>query len=148
VSRRGCIQELYRIFDTIEPDEYGCHNYPTAWSGHYVIVTIAGVRKSVHRWALERKLGRPIKPALHTCDWKSCVNPDHLYEGTNKDNARDLALRHPETWDYMRDPNSSARLKLKSWNNTYINPGARARWVGERASQHWARLALQQIERR
>jgi hypothetical protein len=32
---------------------------------------------------------------LHTCDNPNCVNPDHLYIGTNKQNAIDRCARHP-----------------------------------------------------
>src|SRR3990167_8748892 len=30
---------------------------------------------------------------LHDCDIACCVNPDHLYIGTNKDNVRDRVIR-------------------------------------------------------
>lgn len=49
-----------------------------------------------HRFSLELKLGRPIKPgmyACHTCDYPTCVNPNHLYEGTHQDNVNDAVRR-------------------------------------------------------
>jgi len=33
------------------------------------------------------------KSVLHTCDNKLCVNPDHLYLGSHKDNSRDAKQR-------------------------------------------------------
>jgi hypothetical protein len=30
---------------------------------------------------------------LHTCDVRSCVNPDHLYAGTQNQNLRDMTVR-------------------------------------------------------
>lgn len=48
-----------------------------------------------HRFAWERASG-PIPAGLnvlHRCDNRACVNPDHLYLGTQKDNGRDMAVR-------------------------------------------------------
>ena len=34
------------------------------------------------------------KMVLHTCDVRCCVNPDHLYVGTRKQNMKDARERH------------------------------------------------------
>lgn len=115
------LDQFYAICDAIVPDEYGCHQ----WSGikvkaikgyHYrVTVGFKGPKVYVNRVALERKLGRPIKPgfdALHHCDCGSCVNPDHLYEGTDKDNMRDRVQRNPESFDSSRSERQKQHLGL------------------------------------
>lgn len=50
---------------------------------------------SAHRLAYEEAHGTIPQGlmVLHTCDVKRCVNPDHLYLGTAKDNALDAMNR-------------------------------------------------------
>jgi hypothetical protein len=134
------LDEFYRICDSIQPDEYGCKNYPSKVPpGYYKHVRINGRRHGVHRLALQRKLERKIQPgyyALHHCDHKSCVNPDHLYEGTDKDNVRDMIKRNPEWLEnvrkFTRSAEHLARLKqnakspdniarLKRWRESQEN---------------------------
>jgi HNH endonuclease len=47
-----------------------------------------------HRIVLEKKLGRPIKPGYeccHSCDTPNCVNENHLFEGTHRENMLDAS---------------------------------------------------------
>lgn len=53
-----------------------------------------GTKRTValHRFILSLKLGRKLLPridACHKCDVPTCVNPDHLFEGTRRDNVLD-----------------------------------------------------------
>lgn len=55
-----------------------------------------GKTERAHRKALEEKLGRALLPgmhALHHCDNPPCVQQEHLYEGTQADNNRDMRSR-------------------------------------------------------
>lgn len=69
-------------------------------SSGYGLLQLNGVKVYAHRLSLERKLGRPIgrdMQACHTCDNPPCIAPEHLFEGTISDNARDMHAkgRHP-----------------------------------------------------
>lgn len=57
-----------------------------------------------HRYAYTKYKGiiRGAHMICHTCDNPSCVNPDHLYEGTHKDNMKDI--RDRKRWGGKRKP--------------------------------------------
>lgn len=71
------------------------------WSGTlqqkgYGTLMVDNERHSVHRIAWTLHFG-PIPHRLmvcHSCDVPSCVNPNHLFLGTNSDNMRDAAQKH------------------------------------------------------
>lgn len=58
----------------------------TSWQGRF---------RQVHRMLWEREHG-PVPAGLyvlHHCDVRHCVNPAHLYVGTQTDNMRDMVVR-------------------------------------------------------
>lgn len=58
-------------------------------------LTSKGKWHKAHRESLKafKNLNIDGLGALHICDNKACVNPDHLYAGTQKDNVRDMLVR-------------------------------------------------------
>jgi hypothetical protein len=79
-----------------EPNS-GCLLWLGAIDGEgYGHTKVEGRRRGVHRIALERKLGRPLRPgelSCHKCDVRICINEDHLFPGSNDDNMADMAAK-------------------------------------------------------
>lgn len=61
----------------------------------YGIVLVNGKHTRAHRVSFVMAYGSIAddKLACHTCDNPSCVNPLHLYEGTDKENTADCIAR-------------------------------------------------------
>jgi 1,2-phenylacetyl-CoA epoxidase PaaB subunit len=91
---------LHKVGDCLVPiskrGNIKAENKPTAvtyegemWSGHRLSY-------SLNNSPIPRLCGsKKYKFVCHTCDYKPCVNPSHLYLGDAKDNVRDLFERHP-----------------------------------------------------
>lgn len=64
--------------------------------GGYGQILYFGRNVLAHRVLMEIKIGRKLPPKIlvcHKCDNPSCVNLDHLFLGTHKDNALDMAAK-------------------------------------------------------
>lgn len=92
------IQELDECI--IDPRKPGPSGYVP------VSYRVAGIRfyTNAHRQAWEKAFG--LIPAgmlvCHKCDNRACINPSHLFLGSNKDNTQDMVgkKRH---WNQQKD---------------------------------------------
>ncbi len=89
-------KDKQRILSKIHKDENGCWLFTGAihWRG-YGAFWFKNKTISAHRASYELFKG-PIEKNLlvcHHCDVQRCVNPDHLFLGTNQDNSDDMTVK-------------------------------------------------------
>lgn len=77
-----------------EENEDGCWIWQFATSQQgYGVMRSGGENRRSHRVSYELHVG-PLDDDLqinHKCHVEACVNPDHLYQGTHKDNMQDAS---------------------------------------------------------
>jgi len=82
--------------------------------GGYGSITIDGQHKMTHRVCYEEYFGEIPDGLLvcHRCDNPPCINPDHLFLGTQSDNLQDMyAKGRQNIYDRHGVNNSNCKLK-------------------------------------
>lgn len=89
-----CAEDLDKFF--IPEPNSGCFIWTAAVDGHgYGAVSFGGTMRLAHRvyWMLTKGEIPDGMFLLHKCDNPLCINPDHLFPGTQKDNMRDKVAK-------------------------------------------------------
>ena len=85
-----------RILNKINIDDNGCWLLPPdKYKSGYVGLDVDNVTKRAHKVSWEVFIG-PVPEGLlvlHSCDVRNCVNPAHLWLGTQKDNMKDCKVK-------------------------------------------------------
>lgn len=97
--------------------ETGCWEWQRARARKgYGVISLFGGALLAHRASFVAFKGRlPIKLVCHTCDSPPCVNPDHLWDGTEGENTRDMVAKGRHRSGYpRREGEAHPRAKLSA----------------------------------
>lgn len=135
-----------RFMDKVEKTE-NCWIWKGAHGKDYGKMTVEKRHKDSHRMAYELFKG-PIPEGmwvLHTCDNRLCVNPNHLWLGTQKDNLHDM---------YSKRRAAKGISQWNKYSNKLIvemrSSGLTARQLSEKygIDQNYAKRVLNGTDRR
>lgn len=89
-----------RIMKNCEKSDSGCWEWKKAKRNGYGQTSVLGKQEIAHRasWIIFRGEIPSGMNINHKCNNKGCVNPDHLYVGTQQENVNDMIRSNRGWW--------------------------------------------------
>lgn len=124
VKSGSTIRERLDYYSVPEPNT-GCLLWIGSERGkllRYGSLRIFNKIHSAHRLSFEISYGKKIPYGLdvcHKCDTPECINPQHLFVGTRKDNMQDCIKKNRNPWMVKKDfckrghPFSGENLRIR-----------------------------------
>ncbi len=85
---------------TVRDETTGCLVWQKAKFNGYPAMWVNGKQRALHRMRLEERIGRTLakgEVACHSCDNAACLEPAHLFVGTQADNVADMIAKGRES---------------------------------------------------
>lgn len=117
------IRRFERNFEPVPVS--GCWIWTSYTGGRddsYGKIYVDGKLRYAHRFSYEIYKGAipPGLDVLHICDVKLCVNPNHLYAGTDSDNKADFLLRGDTSNNFNANKTHCKRGHPLTGDNLYV----------------------------
>lgn len=161
------LQKLNEIFEKIDKENFKKNSKEFFWAnvektntcwnwvgsksskkgegGGYGQFWVDGKMVRVHRFSYELHKGKITNGLFvcHTCDNSLCVNPDHLWLGTNKENITDM-MRKQRGHVKPGEENPQAKLtweKVRQIRELYVKNEMGYKKLGRLFSVNWRTIA-------
>ena len=93
----------------------GCIYAKRVRSDGYGVISVNGKERTAHRVTWERTYGFIPNGlfVLHRCDNRPCINPEHLFLGTQRDNCHDRKIKGREA-DRRGEKNGRVKITVQT----------------------------------
>lgn len=114
------ISDISRFNSKYKPNKNGCW----IWMGHtskqrrYGAINVNGKQEQAHRasWMIHNgEIPKGIN-VLHKCDTGECVNPSHLFLGTQYDNVMDMVKKGRHGGNYKLTKSQALEIRTSADN--------------------------------
>ena len=115
----------------------GCWEFSITEKAGYGCFSIKGKKYKAHRISYKLYYGKIPNGLniLHHCDNKKCINPDHLFAGTQQDNIKDMVNKNRHAKGKYLSKKIKERKRKHPEDTFYGEQSPNAKLTNEQANQ-------------